>query len=144
MPVDSIASARDAIYGIITTAWNTITPTIPELLYDDVHEDMPEGPDPWALAQVFNLDNSETTLVSAAGSKRFKTRGRAVVTIYTSRGGGRVLADEYSQIVVDALRGKATGADKVIFRNVVATEDPRPGSWAVTIVLADFEYDELN
>jgi hypothetical protein len=143
MPVDSIAAARNAINQIIYTAWVSQV-NYPEILFDAVHDDMPEGDTPWAHVRVFHLDSGESTLADSTGVKRFTSLGKAVVEIYTPQGKGRTVGDAHAKVIQDALRGKKTGPDKVVFRKVVVNEGDNLGSLTLTIVLADFEYDELN
>jgi hypothetical protein len=46
-------------------------------------------------------------------------------------------------VAKDAFQGVETAPDAVTFRNVRINEGGQDGSWTITSIIADFEWDEI-
>lgn len=142
MPITSITSARDAIYGRLKTVLDASAYSSVRVFYPDTTAATPSDEVPHLRAFVDHVTESQVTLGSS-GNRRYRVGGIASVQIFTPFGHGQVEADAISGVVKGAFRGVNTGNDSIEFRNVRVFDVGQDGAWLQTNVLADFVYDEI-
>jgi hypothetical protein len=138
--------ARDAIMGLLRTAWLSDATTAPiALLWDNVKGDKP-GEEaygqalPWARAAIrHNLGEQET--IAAQGNRRYLAGGVFTVQVFTPPGDGHSLSDQIVEVVKTAMRNVASTVG-VWFYNIRVTEMGVDGPWFNVNVDAVFRYQE--
>lgn len=139
--------ARDAINGVINTAWlaSGVTSAI-VLQWDNVKAD-PVGEDadgnslPFARSTIRTFDTTQETL-GGVGNRKHQTEGTVVVQIFTPSGDGHVLADTIVEVLKTALRNVRVG--NLWFFDVTAREVRQDGPHFNQNVVAGFRYEERN
>jgi hypothetical protein len=134
----TITEARDQILALFKAAWDTTGYTA---IYDDRPGSTPDTTDPWARATVRHNTGRQATLADATGARRYDRLGLATFQVFTPVGDGVKLADELSQLLVDAYEGKST-AGGIWFFNVRANEIGVADGWRQTNVIAEFRYQQ--
>jgi ActR/RegA family two-component response regulator len=129
--------------AVVNTALTGYDATFPIAWYDDDSTHRPKGRSAHAEVGVYHTAGAQATMGTVATGRTFRRYGYLEVLVHTPEGDGLTLADELATIVHDALEGVTTG-DGVIFRNVQAVEEGKSGSFRVTNVTADFEYDQIR
>lgn len=143
MPINDPQVALDAICDHFTTLWNAQA-TPPELRYWDVHYDaQPNGDDAWARLTV-HLNDADQVTLGEPGARRFTRYGLVSVQVFVPSGRGLRQANPFVTVALDALEGKSTSDGAILFRHVRQTEGGRDGPWAITLVIAEFEYDAVK
>lgn len=139
------AEARDEMLGVVNTALTGYDASFVVLWDDDDSKRRPKDREAHAVVGVYHINGTQTAFgtTGASRERKFTRYGYIEVLVKTPEGDGLTLADELATIVHDALEG-ATTTGGVIFRNVRATEEGKSGSFSVTNVTADFEYDQLR
>lgn len=145
------AEARDAILGLVRTAWlaDPTSASLP-LLYADAGREDPPGddasgnPGAWARLSVQHTPGaSGQASLGTVGNRLFDRVGVFTAQIFTAKGTGLVLSDQLSTIVTDAL--EAGLADKSVwFKNVSSAEVDQNGAWFQINVTAEFSYREVK
>ncbi len=143
MPIADFTTARNTIVSHFRTAWLAQTPPIPELQYDDVRADLPDGDESWARIFVRHGSSSQVT-IGKATQRRFRRIGLITIQVFTPAGGGLSLNDIYAKVAMDAFEGTSTGGDAIEFRDVSSQEVGVDGPWFQTNVTATFVYDETK
>lgn len=137
------AQARDEMMAVVNTALTGYDANFPIEWYDDDSKRRPKDRSAHAEIGVYHTAGHQATMGSVATGRTFRRYGYVEVLVHTPEGDGLTLADELATIVHDALEGVTTSGG-VIFRNVRATEEGKSGSFRVTNVSADFEYDQIK
>lgn len=137
------AEARDEMLAVVNTALTSYDASFPVQWYDDDSEKPPKTRDAFAEVGVYHTAGHQATMGTVATGRTFRRYGYLEVLVHTPEGDGLTLADELATIVHDALEGITTSGG-VIFRNVRAVEEGKSGSFRVTNVTADFEYDQIK
>lgn len=135
--------ARDEMLAVVNTALTGYDASFPVQWYDDDSKKPPKNRNAFAEVGVYHTAGGQATMGSTSTGRTFRRFGYLEVLVHTPEGDGLTLADELATIVHDALEGVTT-IDGVIFRNVRATEEGKSGSFRVTNVSADFEYDQIK
>lgn len=149
MPIANITAARDAIIDHFKAAWDAmdleVGESIPEVIYDDAENEIPDGRDSWVRVSVRHAAGAQATL-GGVGGRRFRKTGDVTVYVFTPVGGGLTRNDALAKVAVDAFEGESTGGagGAIVFRNVRSQEIGRDGAWFQTNVIADFEYDGIK
>lgn len=143
MPIATYATAYDTIMGVFKTGWDTLTPTVPPVFYDDVKND-PPATGPWARASLDFNNNRRVTVGGSIGNRRFTRYGILTIQIFTPVGDGRDAADTYAQKITDIFEGMDTGADAIFFRDCDRHDLGVHGSWWQTNMIIRFEYDTVK
>jgi len=136
------AQARDDMLGVVNAALVGYSAGFTAIWEDDDSKPRPKTKTPYATVGVYHVTGGQATMGSI-GNRTFRRYGYLEVLVHTPEGDGFTLADELATIVHDALEGVTTTGG-VIFRNVRAVEDGKSGSFRVTSVCADFEYDQIK
>ncbi len=144
MPIASIAVARDAIVSTFKTAWDAQTPPVPQLLFDDVRDEIPAATSPWARIQVRHNVSQQATLAGEVGNRRFRRFGIVTVQIFTPGDGGLTDSDKFTKVALDAFEGQNTGGDAIEFRNARINEIGEDGPWFQANVISEFTYDTVK
>jgi len=131
-----IASARDAILELFTTAWNAQTNPTPLFYWDKPH-DPPQDGEYARITVRHNLGFD-----GAIGGTCFTRQGIITVQIFTKFGEGLSRSDVLTKVALDAFQGKST-CGGVWFRNVRPNEVGQNGDFFQVNVIADFEYEEV-
>lgn len=134
--------ARDEILGIINVALSGYSPTFRVIWEDEDSVTRPKDRTAYATIGLYHLSGQQVTM-GTASNRTFRRYGYIEVLVHTPEGDGFTLADELATIVHDALEGVTT-VGGVIFRNVRAAEGGKLGSFRITNVCADFEYDQIK
>lgn len=135
--------ARDEMLAVINTALTSYDTGFPVEWYDDDSAKRPTNRQAYASVGVYHVSGRQVTMGTVATGRTFRRYGYLEVLVHTPEGDGLTLADKLAMIVQDALEG-ATTAGGVIFRNTQATEGGKSGSFRVTNISADFEYDQIK
>lgn len=139
---------RDAILGVINTAWAAEYPDYP-INFPDVVAEKPETTDgadtPWARAGVTHTNGGQASLAGDVGQRRWRRVGFLWVQVFTPIGDGGTRSDEIAQVLVDALQTQRS-AEGVWFRNPRMRDVTTPSGAAFkqTNVLCDFSYDDVR
>ena len=145
MPISTFSEARDAILTQFKTVWDTQTPPIAKLLWQDVDDEVPSGTESWARVTVVHNQGRQATVGGETGNRRFRRFGVVTVQVFTPIDDGLTKNDELAKLANDAFEGQtAGGGDRVEFRNVRSNEIGPDGAWFQTNVIAEFEYDEVK
>ena len=141
MPL-SDAQALDEIFELLQIAWNANEDSedVP-LLYEDTCQERPTS-GAYALAGFYTVDVPRVTL-SPHAQKRYTTVGIVTVQIRCPRGDGKTLAGQLAAVARDAFRGKRT-ANGVVFSRVRIKDAGIDGTYTLTNVIADFEFDSVG
>lgn len=142
MPEASITTARDAILTLFKTAWDAQSPPVPAVEYTDNFPTDKDGSDEWAWIRVQHGPAKQATM-GETGGRYFTRWGTVRVQIYTPLGEGRNRADTLAEVAAAAFEGETTASGTVWFRDVRIQEGGADPPWALTNVLADFEYDRV-
>lgn len=134
--------ARDEMMAVVNTAFLSYSPTFKVIWEDDDSQNKPKGKTAHATVGVYHVSGGQVTM-GTHNNRTFRRYGYVEVLVHTPEGDGFTLADNLATIVHDALEGVTTTGG-VIFRNVRAVEDGKSGSFRVTNVSADFEYDQIK
>jgi len=137
------AQARDEMMSVANTAFAGYDANFPVQWYDDDSKKPPKNRSAFAEVGVYHTAGHQATMGSISTGRTFRRYGYFEVLVHTPEGDGLTLADELATIMHDALEGVTT-VGGVIFRNVRATEEGKSGSFRVTNVSADFEYDQIK
>jgi len=140
MPITSTTEARDAILTLFKTGWDAQGGSVPVVVYDDDPVPDPNLSSEWIRVMVQHMDGEQATMGSV-GNRKFSRYGQVFMAIHTKVGTGRVRADVLAEVANNIFEGAATGLDDVWFRNVRIREGGKDGIYAITNVIADFEYD---
>lgn len=144
------AEARDQIFGLLLTAWQTQfgdPPSIP-LLWKDTDIDPPlqqdadNNPEPWARVSLLHKKGGIQSLRGDSGNLKYRQTGNLIVKFYEPLQLGNNLADQIVQLVLKTYTGKTTSGG-VWFRPIGPREVGGKGAWWETDVLVSFEYDNL-
>lgn len=142
----TIVEARDAIMGLLRTAWLLAAATQDVLLlWDNAPGDKPAADSfgnvlPYARASVrHNVGDQET--MGARGNRRYLSGGAFTVQVFTPIGDGHTLGDAIVEVVKDAIRQVAPSLG-VWFYTVRVSEIGTDGPWFQTNVDATFRYQE--
>ena len=136
------AQARDEMMEVVNVAVSGHSPTFRVIWEDEDSKARPKDRTAYATVGVYHVSGGQVTM-GTANNRTFRRYGYIEVLVHTPEGDGFTLADELATIVHDALEGVTTTGG-VIFRNVRAVEDGKSGSFRVTNVCADFEYDQIK
>lgn len=134
------SEARDEIFSVIKTAWDT---TGFLMAWPDKDFEKPTGRDPWARTTLRHTDGNQSTLANHNGLQRFKRDGVLTIQIFTPIGEGLSRSYDLSKIISDALEGTTT-TKGVWFRNVRLNEIGSDAPWFQVNVNSDFSYEELK
>ncbi len=149
--IADLNQAESEIAEVFWNAWASAASlnggSVPQVDWDGVLTEPPFEPpeaEPWARFQIRHRDSDQATL-GRQGQRRFENRGQVTVQIFAPMtiSKDRSLANDLTQIVVDAYEGQST-AGGVWFRRVTPREvgrDPAGGPWYQVNVVAAFEYD---
>lgn len=145
MPFTSTEQAKDAILTVFKTAWDTITPSPPAVIYQGTKKDTPDGDESFVRVWLQHTDGFQST-VGGAGGRRFRAEGSLSFFVHTplKLDDGGTLAYQYAKVLQDAYEGKSTGGDQVEFRRVRLIEVGTDGTWYRVNVLMDFDYDRIK
>ena len=149
MAFTSITDARDAILSHFKTAWDAQTSPVPTVYYAGTragNEDLPNQTSPWVRISVAHAISGQATL-GGVGNRRFRKVGTVTIEVRTPiERNGLTSNDRYVKVAVDAFEGESTvsGGGTVWYRNVSAVEIGADGSWWLSNVTADFEYDIIK
>lgn len=135
--------ARDDMMAVVNTALTGYDANFNIQWADDDSEKRPKDRTAFAEVGVYHTAGHQATMGTVATGRTFRRYGYLEVLVHTPEGDGFTLADELATIVHDALEGITTTGG-VIFRNVRAVEEGKSGSFHVTNVTADFEYDQIK
>src|SRR5574343_622052 len=137
-------TARDDVFSLFQTYWNTETPAhnggspVP-IEWQGVDSGAPPVADsPWARISMNHNTGQQTTL-GGVGSRRFTQRGLILLQVFSPVGGFSI-GENLAIIGKDAFQGKSTTSG-VWFRNVRVQEIGFDGTWNQIMVVAEFEYD---
>lgn len=133
--------ARDQILTLFRTAWLTLTPPVPPLLFDDVKADIPAATSPWARVSIQTYGGEQATF-GQAGNRHFDHFGVVTVQIFTPAFDGLDLSDTLVQAAQDAFEGQST--PHIWFKNVRAVDIGSDGDWYNVNVQADFLYTNIK
>ncbi len=109
---DTYAEARDAIQGLIVTAWDTVAPTAP-LMFDNLDEDPTDGA-LWGRVTVKHTSGGRANIGPHA---RFRRTGMVFVQIFVPKNSGTQTADAIGEALVEAMED-AGGIGNLWFRDV--------------------------
>lgn len=137
------AEARDEMMAVVNTALTSYDANFRVLWVDDDSKKRPKSRRAHAIVGVYHTAGHQATMGTIATGRTFRRYGYIEVLVHAPEGDGLTLADELATIVHDALEGITTDGG-VIFRNVRAVEEGKSGSFSVTNVTADFEYDQIK
>lgn len=137
--------ARDEMMAVVNTALTGYDAGFDILWEDDDSKRRPKDRTPYTVVGVYHVAGTQTAFGTEGASRqrKFTRYGYIEVLVHTPEGDGFTLADNLATIVHDALEGTTTTGG-VIFRNVRAVEGGKSGSFRVTNVTADFEYDQTR
>ena len=143
MPITQTA-ARDEMLARVKAAAESVTPTAPTMVWEDVEGSLPRGiTGAWVRARVQHTDGGQATLTNADGVRRYDRMGVLLVEVNTPSGQGLQLSDSISSTIRGAFEGYSTPGG-VWFRNARVNEGRNDGIWFRMNVLIDFEYDEIK
>ena len=142
MPSLTRAQARDEMLAVVNAALIGYSAGFLVIWEDDDSKSRPKTKTPYATVGAYHVTGGQATM-GTIGNRTFRRYGYVEVLVHTPEGDGFTLADTLATIVHDALEGVTTTGG-VIFRNVRAVEDGKSGSFRVTSVCADFEYDQIK
>lgn len=134
--------ARDEMMKVVFDALKGHNANFIILAADDDSVKAPKTKIPWAEVGVYHVTGRQATM-GMVNNRTFRRYGYVEIRIHTPEGDGFTMGDTLGIIVHDALEGETTPGG-VIFRDVRATEDGKSGSFSVTTVTADFEYDQIK
>lgn len=135
--------ARDEMLAIVNTAAASYDPDFIILWDDDDSNKRPKDRQPYATAGVYHIAGQQVTLGSLATNRTFRRYGSVEILVYTPEGDGLTLADEFVTVIHDAFEG-TTSINGIFFRDVRTVEEGKSGSFRMTKVIADFEYDQVK
>jgi len=135
--------ARDEMMAVVNTALTGYNASFLIVWADEDSNRRPKDRTAHAIVGVYHTAGEQATMGTISGGRTFRRYGYIEVLVMTPEGDGLTLADELATIVHDALEGVTTSGG-VIFRNVRAVEEGKSGSFCVTNVSADFEYDQIK
>ncbi len=142
MPISTMTEARDKVMLHFTTAWDAQSGTVPLLLYDDRHRDLPANAPYARITMRHNVMDQRT--LGGVGNRRFRRFGVITVQVFTLSNQGLATADVFAKVALDAFEGNSTAPDEIHFRNSRINEVGEDGPWFQTNVLVDFDYDEIK
>ena len=141
MPMDH-TQARDEMLGLLEAAWQLdADSTNVVLLFEDDARPRPDS-GAYAVAAVRFVDVPRVTLGGENGQKRYTSTGLVTVQIRTPQGDGYTLSDKLSRVARDAFRGNRSSGGAVFSRVRIKSEGA-DGTYMLTNVIVDFEYDEV-
>lgn len=144
----TLTIVRDAIAGLIRTAWLANATTAPVVLvWDDVEGDKPghdNNGDPieWARVTIRHDPVSRTETVTSEMQGKIQHSGIVTVQVFVPKGYGLGRCDELGQLAKGFLQKKRIPGVDGWFLPVAASEAPAGGPWAQINVLAPFVYSE--
>lgn len=149
MPTPRVA--RTDIYLAVKAAWDAGAATTGKtLLWDNVTGDVPQAedgstgdPELWGAVRVVNTSSEIRSLRGDGGIRRFERTGLVIIEVFSPAGDGLSSTDDAVKILLDALEGKTT-TNNVVFRSGSVREEGLSGPWFLTVVAANFEYDEVK
>jgi len=129
--------------SVANAAFTGYDANFPVQWYDDDSKKPPKNRSAFVEVGIYHTAGHQATMGNTSTGRTFRRYGYVEVLVHTPEGDGLTLADELATIMHDALEGVTT-VGGVIFRNVRATEEGKSGSFRVTNVSADFEYDQIK
>lgn len=144
----NVTEARDAMYGLLRTAWLASATTSPVPLYFDGVKFEKPGSDadgnalPYAVASVRHTGGTQET-IGGQGLGKMQHVGALVVQIFTAEGFGCTLGDALAQVAKSSLQGQRFGAGWFANARVIdLAVDPANATYRLHNVVADFFYEE--
>lgn len=150
MPLPTVESARDEIFGLFKTGWDAGTSPLNagtpyEIKWQGVDNGvLPAVGIPYAVAFVHHSLRSQSTL-GEPGNRRFTQKGTITIQVFDALSVKQGLSNGLNLAIIarDCFEGKGT-ASGIIFRNAAIKEIGRHGEWYQFQVFIDFEYDEVK
>jgi len=104
------------------------------------------NPTAWARASILHNPGAggQANLSGDSGKRRYARFGSITIAIFTPVGDGLKLADDFVRVAMSAFEGVDLAPTGVVFLNVRFSEVGPDGTYMLTNVLADFEYDEVR
>ncbi len=138
--------ARDAVMGVIRTAWLASgTTSSLTLLYDNVVGDQPDESGTPGQAEAYGrvtVRNAVGPAVTIGASPIHEATGFVSVQVFTPFGDGHALGDQIAKVVLDALRNYAASSGGLWFFNYTDVEVGQRGPRFQRNVGATFRYRE--
>lgn len=142
----TVIEATDDILTMFKTAWDTITPVVPEVIYPATEQrDLFSGDNSFAQIQLTHTRRSVATLANHGNKRRYKAEGVFVVNIHVPLKGNDVLttAQNLGKIVTDAFEN-IRSPNGVDFFNVTGEEIGNLDRFYLLTVSMNFEYTEIR
>lgn len=152
MAVTDITEARDLVFTRFALVWAAAWASppgpdglnsAPVVLYQGKKQDTPKDGSSYVKVRVQHMLGAQATLRDKANGARFRSFAQVWVDIYGPPEDGLTANDAYVKVTQSAFRGHATSPDGVLFRGVRVREMGGDGVHEHTIVIADFDYDEI-
>lgn len=112
------------------------------VVYDDQPVEIPTDASVWARATIQHNIAPQRTL-GEPGGRVFERQGFLFIQLFTPKGRGRDLIDQYSVAFRNAFEGIRT-TNGVWFPEVAVREAGSSGNWVQTNVVAEFKYEEVK
>jgi hypothetical protein len=133
---NTLAEARDAVLGVVRTAWIAAAPTAP-LIYDNLDTSAPVVPTTFARATIRWVGSSRAAL---GPSGTWRREGLVFVQIFVPHGSGVSALDPLAEALTNAL--ESPGAiGNVWFRDAGPTDIGSDGVYHQMNVVAQFQFD---
>ncbi len=157
MPVATVTQARDDILAVVKTALEADPLTAPlvsggRVIWDDstvgavpgTDTELPSPPgQPWLRVGLRHAAGRQASLGSDTGRSRFERSGTLFIQVFTPVGDGMRTADQIVDILLRGIERKTTPSG-AWFRNGRFEEAGKDGTWQTTLVLVDFQYDQIR
>ena len=132
--------ARDDIFAVIKTAWDTTGNVI---FWPDKAGKAPSAPASWARVALQHGNPGSQSLTGGNGTIKFERQGVLVIQVFSPAGQGLSEGYDLCKVLTDALEGKAT-SNGVWFKRVRIVEAGNEGDYSQLNVIAEFNYDEVK
>lgn len=146
----TIDTARDDIYSLLKTAWDSgsknIAGEIPKIYWDGVN--VPKSPDPSSYFAIAEIKHNPASnhMLAVDGVSRSRVEFFGVVTVAirapVKKGNAAQKAVQLGRLVLTAFTGRVS-SNRVWFRNPAVIEAGVSDHWFQVNVVIDFTYDDF-